>query len=203
MKNFIKKFLASVLILPILFLCSCSGVSDLPSINMQTYFEDSVTATVFNNSTSNSSTRDIPLSVLTANSPNTDYLDRFVEFELEGNGAWLYKMYIDKIVFYVYTNESSDSEMIVNFSITNVAHEDDLELTEEFTGQCSFYPQSNGSAYCELTIDRVIATATGSTITFDILNSTSGTVADEEGNTTSFRWVIYGFKIYGESRSYS
>lgn len=200
MKKLLKRIGIIALIFPIIFLCSCSKVSKLPSINVDTYFEDTVETSVLGN---NVSSKEITLASLTAKKPNPDFYDRYVQFTLTGNGAWLYKMYIDKITFYVYTNKTVDTEMIINFSITNVADEGDLENPEEISGECSFNPKKNGKAYCEISVNKVIATATGCEIKFDITNSTSGTITDNEGNVTDFKWQIYGLKIYGESRSYS
>ena len=200
MKKLLKRICIIALIFPIIFLCSCSKVSKLPSINVSTYFENTVETSVLGN---NVSSKEITLASLTAKKPNPDFYDRYVQFTLTGNGAWLYKMYIDKITFYVYTNKTVDTEMIINFSITNVADEGDLKNPEEFSFECSFNPKKNGKAYCEISVNKVIATATSCEIKFDITNSTSGTITDNEGNVTDFKWQIYGLKIYGESRSYS
>ena len=93
--------------------------------------------------------------------------------------------------------------MIINTTITNLADENDIQNPSTFEAlPLGIIPQEDGSILCKIPVGKTVATATGCTITFDINNSTSGTVADNEGKITDFRWLIYGLEIYGEHRAY-
>lgn len=200
MKRKILNLLIAVICVPIIMFCGCSNKrSSLPKIDASVYFQSDVEVTVHNNT----KTKNIELSELTSTKVDELNLDSFVELKLTANNSWIYKMYIDKIYFKVYTNQASNVEMIVNVSITNLADENDISHpSNDFSIPCSFVPKKDGSTLCCVEVGKTVATATGCNITFDIYNSTSGTVADNEGNTTSFRWLIYDLEIYGEHRTY-
>lgn len=204
MKKKITKFFIVLLCLPTLFFCACgNSPSNLPSINMATYYEATAKTSLYKEDRSGT----INLSDLTAPNPNKDTLAPYTQIILPGKLTWLYKMYIDCITFYVYTNEATDSEMIVNVSLTNMADENDRANVSTFKSEpVSFKPEKDGSVFCKINVNKVIANATdpdSDSLMIDILNSVNGTVADSVGNLTSFRWTIYGLTIYGESRSYS
>lgn len=200
MKRKILNLLVVAICVPILMFCACSNKrSSLPKVDASVYFQESVQASIYNNT----KTKDIKLSDLTKSSVDELNLDSYVEIKLTANNTWIYKMYIDRIYFKVYTTEATGTEMIVNVSITNLADEDDMSHpSDDFSIPCSFIPKKNGSTICYVDVEKTVATATGCTITFDIYNSTSGTVADNNGNLTSFRWLIYDLEFYAEHRAY-
>ena len=182
--------------------CGCSKkLSNLQKIDVGFYFEKQATASTYNNTKE----KTIDFAELLLTEPDPLNIDNYIEIKATANSAWIYKMYIDKICFYVYTNKNSAVEMIINVKMTNLANESDIgkeNSAGEIAETCSFIPQENGSVFCTVNVQKTVATATGSELIFDILNSTSGTVADEEGNPTEFRWMIYGLEIYGEHRAY-
>lgn len=207
MKKTILKVLCFALCVPLVLLCGCSNKkkSKLNVIDFGTYFSASATSKIYDNGTTN--TKNLESNNLTAKSPNKDIIDRYESFEIKATAEWIYKMYVDYICFYVYTTEESASEMVVNITITNAVAESEIgkELDEntKFETQTSLIPQKDGSIFCEVKIDRVVATATGATLTFDILNSVPQIFTDNEGNDNGLKWIIYGLEIYGESRAYS
>ena len=200
MKRKIFNLLIAALCVPIVALCGCSDKrSKLPKIDASVYLEPTVVATTYNNT----KTKNVELADLLNKKADPLNVDNFVELKVTASSTWIYKMYIDRIYFYVYTNEATNVEMIVNISITNLADENDISHpNDDFSKTCSFIPKAESSKLCYVDVNKTVATATGCTITFDIYNSTSGTVADNEGNATSFRWMIYGLEIYGEHRAY-
>ena len=200
MKRNIFKILIALICVPILALCGCSNkLSKLPKLDATIYFEQTVKASTYGST----KTKDIDLSELLSTKADTLNIDSFTELKLTANSTWIYKMYINRIYFYVYTNEAASVEMIVNVSITNLADENDIQHpNNDFSVPCSFVPTKAGSHLCYVDVNKTVATATGCTITFDILNSTSGTIADNEGNLTTFRWMIHGLEFYGEHRAY-
>lgn len=205
MKKFLTKLCVLLLCLPALLFCACSNdpPSKLPAINIATYYNQTAKVTYLSEEESSG----LAVSSLTEKDVDKNSLGQYVQIELLGNRTWLYKMYIDYITFYVYTNESRNVDMIVNVSISNVADENDRSNPETFTtGSDSprFKPTANGATLCTVKVGKVVANATGEDkITFDILNSVNDTMLDANKNPTNFRWTIYGLTIYGESRSYS
>ena len=198
MKKSILKIFTLLICLP-LALCGCSKVkSKLDTINLSVYYNNKVAATLYGKSDA------IALSIgdLTSKKPKELLASSYTEFELRANATWVYKLYIDYIYFKVYTNLPS-SEMVINVAITNLANEYDFEnANDDFTAECSLIPEKNGSFICEVKVQKTIATATGSTITFDILNSPE-VFYDDFGKEIGFKWIIYDLKFYAEHRSYS
>ena len=83
------------------------------------------------------------------------------------------------------------------------ANENDFEnANDDFVAECSLIPTKDGEFICEVKVKKVIATATGSTVTFDILNSPE-VFFNEKGEDIGFKWVIYDLKFYAEHRTYS
>ncbi len=204
MKNKLLKICTFLLCIPMLFLCACGETpSSLPSINVSRYYSANAQTTFYNDSNKGQ----ISIGDLTASKVNTDTAGPYVQIELAGNRSWLYKMYIDYITFYVYTNEARNSEMIINVSISNLADEDDRNHASTFSSEpARFKPTAGGATLCTIKVGKVVASmadADSDFLKFDILNCVNNTVADSTGNQTNFKWTIYGLTIYGESRSYS
>ena len=200
MKSKITKILTAIICLPIMLLCACSSKkSDLKAINLPTYYSNTVATSIYEKSNSTS----IELADLIAKEPNLTILNQYTSFTLKSNAVWTYKLYIDYIYFYVYTNKATDNSLTVNISITNLANENDIENpSNDFVADCSMIPQKDGSFLCEVKVQKVVATATGTTLTFDILQSTE-VFTDAYGNDNGFKWIIYGLEFYAESRTYS
>lgn len=202
MKRKILNLFIALICVPSLMLCGCSKKdSDLPKIDAKVYFEESVTAYTYNNSKA----KTIEFAELIAEKPDPLNIDSFTEIIVTAKSAWVYKMYIDCIYFYVYANSDTVEQMIVNVKITNLVDEDKISeasAIETVEETCSFIPKKEDSVLCKVDVKKTVATATGCTISFDIFNSTSGTVADEKGNSTDFRWMIYGLEFYAEHRAY-
>lgn len=198
MKKSILKLFTLLLCLP-LALCGCSKVkSKLETIHLPVYYNTKVSCDLYGKSTSIG----IDLDDLTSKKPKYGLIAAYTKFELRANAAWVYKLYIDYIYFKVYTNMAS-SELIVNVNITNLASESDLSKpNDDFTAECSLIPQADESFICEVKVQKVIATATGSTITFDILNSPE-VFYDDFGKEIGFKWIIHDLKFYAEHRTYS
>lgn len=186
--------------MPVLFLCGCSSKkSKLDTIRLSTYFEDTVTCSAYNKT----ATTTISIEDLTSEDPKLNLMGQYIEFEVKAKGSWIYKMYIDYIYFKVYTNIDVATGMTVNLSMTNLADEDDLQNpTNDFKQDCSFTPAEDGSFNCWYKVQKVVPTASGTTLTIDILNTTE-VFSDEFGTANGFKWIIYDLKFYAESRTYS
>ena len=200
MKNKILKIFTLLLCIPLAFMCGCSKKpSKLPKIDQTVYFESVATALTYGSN----KTRDVQLEDLISNKADPLNVDSFTEITITAKSAWIYKMYIDCISFYVYTNQGADVEMIINTTITNLADENNISNPSTFESlPLGLIPQPEGSILCVVEVKKTVATATGCKITFDINNSTNGTVSDDQGNITDFRWMIYDLEIYGEHRAY-
>ncbi len=198
MKNKLLKSLTALLCVPIILLCGCSKKSKLDTINASTYFNSAVACTVYGKEKQTSGN----LSDLLAKKPNMGTIGQYTVFELKANSAWVYKMYIDYIYFYVYTNIETESQMTINIKMTNLASENNIENPETFEADCSLIPKKDGSILCEVKVQKVVATATGSTLTFDILDCPE-IFSDSMAQDNGFKWTIYGLEFYAESRAYS
>lgn len=216
-KNLLKTFIV-FLLLPALLLVGCKNDS-LPKINLSRYLKNnmSVTRYVFtqpsedeeeSNSTS-TITKTEAISLLTQKKAKKENLSKYIEFKLNAEPVWFYKMYVEYITFYIYCNESSDYQMIVNLSMTDLASEEDIfsttnesVKTSTVDEQVSFKPVAKKAVKCTFKIEKTVINALGSTITIDIKNSPELYSGDGENDST-FMWLIYGFEIHGESRTYT
>lgn len=177
--------------------CSQSGLSP---IDMSTYYKSTIETSIYKNSSSSS--KSLTLDKITADSPNTSFMDKYIDFKVTANPSWVYKMYIEKIEFYVLTNESTESQMAVSLSVTNLAKETDTTAADTFTELKSHVPVANSAQKYTFEINQVVAKATGSTITIDISESSEILINKNDSNS-DFKWMIYGLKVYGEHREYS
>lgn len=202
MKRKILNLLIALICVPAIMLCGCSKKdSDLPKIDASVYFEEKALAYVYNSAKA----KEVKFEELIAEEPDPLNIDSFTEIKITAKSAWVYKMYIDCIYFYVYANADATTEMVVNVTITNLVDEDKIgqqNAIETIEETCSLIPQKDDSVLCKVNVNKTVATATGCTITFDINNSINGTVADDEGEATDFRWMIYGLEFYAEHRAY-
>ena len=205
MKKNLFKSLIIFLILPVLILVGCKNKNELPIISTTKYFKDKVT--VSRNGFADASTE--TLEILTQEKADKKYLAPYEKFELSAEPVWIYKMFIEKITFYVYCNESSETILTVNLKMTDLATEDaiwnatqETVESETFESQCSVQPQAYKPIKCVFEINRAVIVATGSTLTIDILNSLEIYSGDAE-TKSSFMWLIYGFEVHGESRAYT
>ena len=205
MKKHLFKSLVIFLLLPVLILVGCKNKKELPKISTAKYFKNQVT--VSRNGFAEESTE--TLDILTQEKANKAYLAPYEKFTLAAEPVWIYKMYIEKISFYVYCNETSETILTVNLKMTDLATEDaiwsatqETVESETFESQCSVEPKAFKPTKCIFEINRTVIVATGSTLSIDILNSLEIYSGDSE-NPSTFMWLIYGLEIHGESRAYT
>lgn len=217
MRNKLLKTLLVFLLLPVLVFSACSkNKKMLPKINATRYFKDEITITRYvlantseeeNSSEINNKSTDM-LSLLTAKKANTNNLSKYISFELTAQPVWIYKMYIESISFYVYCNEDSEYQMIIDLFMTDLADEDvilkatsEVVETETYNEQCTILPKAKKAIKCNYKIGKTVAKVAASKLTIK-LNSSEVFSGDENGNST-FMWLIYGLEIHGESRAYT
>ena len=203
-----KKLLKSLVIfmlLPVIILVGCKKSKTLPAISIARYFKEDIT--ISRNGIADTNTDKI--SILTQNKPKEENFSQYRKFTINAEPVWIYKMYIEKISFYVYCNESNESQMIINLEMTNLATEDAIWAatqetveSETFSSQCTLTPQARKAIKCNFEINRTVIVATGSTLSIDIENSLELYSGDAETKST-FMWQIYGLEVYGESRTYT
>ena len=196
----LKKLLIMLILIPTMILSGCNNVKStckaIPSVEY--YFEDVVTCEVFN-----LPQREIYLSNITNSKLNKVMLDSYAQFTITAKSAEAYHLYIEYIYFKVYMTEDSEFDFNVNINMTNVIKESDVGVSgvedNTYTNMYACKAKKNSTAHFKIYLDRVVATSTGSKITIDILNSEIYATNEE----TTFKWCIYDFSIYGESRAYS
>lgn len=204
-KNLLKSILV-FLLLPVMMFAGCkSKETPLPKINLSRYFKEEISVLRYGITDTTTDS----LSLLTEKKAKKSNLSKYQKFELNANSVWIYKMYIESITFYVYCNESSDYQMTVNVTMSDLADESEIlnsidtnVETETVEQQCSLFPKAKKAIKCNVKINKTVVNALGSTITIDILNSPELFSSDGETEST-FMWLIYGFEIHGESRTYS
>lgn len=204
-KNLLKSILI-FLMLPVIMFVGCKNKeTQLPKINLSRYFKDEISVLRYGISEKSTDT----ISLLTQKKAKKSNLSKYQKFELNANSVWIYKMYIESISFYVYCNESSDYQMTINVTMSDLADEEGIlnstdtnVETETVEQQCSLFPKAKKAIKCNVKINKTVVNALGSTITIDILNSPELFSSDGE-NESTFMWLIYGFEIHGESRTYS
>lgn len=200
MKNILKKFLMLVLCIPVVMLCSCTKKT--PKISVDYYFNNSVETSFF----SNTSTRNLKISDLTAKKVNKDLLDCYsiIELDVADDNSRTYHLYIDYITFYVYTNESNENDFNIKIWISNVIDESEVgkeqQSIEPFSETYSGKPVANKSIKFKVDVNKVVATATGCAIRFDLTTCDIYNVADEE---VTFKWALYKLEIHAEPRTYN
>ena len=161
------------------------------------YYGDTISCDLFNLPSKN-----ITMQNFTKSKLDKGMLDAYAKFTLTAKSAEVYHLYIEYIYFKLYTNKTSEFEMNVNIEITNVVEESNINSTTNkdttYTNTYSCIAKENNNAIFKIYVNRTVANANGSIINIDILNSEIYTTNPE----TTFKWCIYDFKIYGESRAY-
>lgn len=206
MRKKLLNLLFVILILPVLVLTGCKkGSSSLPAINISRYFKDEITISRYKIEKDDTDS----ISLLTQKKAKKENLSKYVKFELNADPVWIYKMYVESIVFYVYCNESSEFQMTINVKMTNLADESailesksDNVATEDVEQQVTIMPKGKKAIKCVVPINKTVVNSLGSTITIDFKNSPELFSSDGE-NESSLMWLIYGFQVHGESRTYS
>lgn len=197
----IKAFTLALLFISFAVLFSgCS--KGIPAIDMPTYFKDSVTSNVYKSTSYTNKT--LSLSQFTNSNPDTTKMDKYLDFSFTANSDWIYKMYIEKIEFYVITSETPLTEMTFTFNISNLAKENNITEENNIKNETiSINPTANSPYKIILPVDRVVRTASSTTtITIDISES-SELLLNKNNTNNSFKWMIYGLTVFGESREYS
>ena len=150
------------------------GSSSLPAINVSRYFKDEITITRYNITDD----RTDSISFLTQKKAKKENLSKYVKFELNADPVWIYKMYVESIVFYIYCNESSEFQMTINVKMTNLADESailesksDNVATEDVEQQVTIMPKGKKAIKCIVPINKTVVNSLGSTITIDFKNS--------------------------------
>lgn len=204
MRKKILKSLLAFLLLPVLLFGACKN-KELPSINLSRYLKNEIS--IKRQGVSEAKIAD--LSMITSKKLNPENLSQYLKFEIQANNVWMYKMYIEKITFYVYCNQSSEFQMTINVKMTDLASEQNIlesktenVETETVEEQITITPKEKKPVKCTVNINKTVINALGSTISIDTYNSPELFSGDGE-KSSSFQWMIYGFEIYGESRSYS
>ncbi len=204
MKKNLLKSLVIFLLLPVLIFVGCKNSKSLPSITISRYIKDKITVSRYGFAEDSTDT----VSLLTQKKAKNQYLSPYTKFELNAQPIWIYKMYVQKITFYVYCNKTTETQLTLNLKMTDLASEDDIWAskdenvsTADYEAQCTVEPKAYKSIKCTFEIDKTVIVATGSTITINV-DSMEIFSLDENGES-SFRWLIYGFKIHGESRAYT
>ncbi len=202
MKNKLKCFFALILCIPVILLVGCGNKKTVELENLSYYFDNNITSTFFNPD----STRNLSLSDLTRSKPNKDLLDSYSEIKINNHSenSRTYHLYIDYIVLYVYTNEDSDEEFKLTLTIDNVIPEDKVgtePTNKEFKETHTTTPKENSSAEFRFEVNKVIATTSGTSIVFDILETDIFNTSDD--SKVTFKWLIYGLEIHAEPRAYN
>ena len=109
---------------------------------------------------------------------------------------------IEKIEFWVLTNESSSEQMTISFSVSNLAKETNISSIDTFNEIKAHTPEAFKAQKYTFAIGQTVASGTGSTISIDISES-SELLLNKNNPESNFKWMIYGLKVYGEHREYS
>lgn len=203
MKNRIKIVLLCLCILPALLLSACSSKTDeIHKINTERYF------TALGVEYADGTKRDLDLSTLTEDRGQLANSSNYTKFNIEGDGPWLFKMYIETIEFDIYTTENvsgGSGTMTLTFKMTGLTDEttfteDRTYRPEDFVKIVTCTPIKNGAVHISVEVKKVVATATGANISIDILEDAENTILDPNKN---FKWTIFNFSVYGQSRTYN
>lgn len=189
-----------------LILCpiTLSGCSQKSSIDMSAYYKPAVSTEVLRNKTYNSKT--LYLSTLTSSSVDITQMDKYTSFELNAISSNMHKMFIEKIEFCIISNEKPFTSLSLNLTITNLAKEDDLAGYDDFEMLIEHKEDGWVSKKYIIPINQVVATATTSKITIQTESTelfTSNPDNENYNGNKDFKYLIYDFQIFGESREYS
>lgn len=199
MKKFIAIIFISIFIFSLPLLTSCAN-NTLPSINMSTYFKKEITASIITSNVTTSRTLD--LSILTNSDSNHSRMDKYLDFKITANPSWIYKMYVEKIEFYVLTNQDTNDQFTITLNMSNLAKENNISNIESYNDTLSRDLKAYKAQKYTFVINQVVASSTGSVINIDISESNHLLISQNNQNN-DFKWMVYDFKIYGESREYS
>ena len=211
MKRTLTLIFALFLCVPMLLFTGC-GTKMCDPIDLNYYFEDEINCSFFYDKR----TRDLKLSDLEEEKPNTDFLDSYSQIIItsSSDNSRIYHLYIDYITFYVYFNESSEFDFNLKISIPNMVSEENVwedpakleDADRTFTDTYSTKPKEKSSSEFKVEVKRVISVTTGTTITFDLTENNEIFKPQDQNNTdgdvVTFRWFIYGLEIHAEARAY-
>ena len=164
------------------------------------YFSHEITCSFFNPD----STRNLTIENLSTKKPNKNLLDSYSEITIKSHSevSRTYHLYIDYIIVYVYTNEARE-KFNLHLQIENVVDESKIGI-EQSDKTFEEYRETNtkkdGSSEFRFNVNKVVASTTGTSIKFDILNSDIYNTPDDKNVT--FKWLIYGLEIHAEPRAY-
>lgn len=202
MRDRIKIALLCLCILPALLLCGCSDLDEIHRLNFDRYFSSVVAEYA------DGTRRELDLGTLSESQGKSANASKFTQLSIEGDGPWLFKMYIERIEFDIYTSESASGgsgAMTLTFKMTGLTDEttfteDRTYRPEDFVKILNCSPIKNGVVHLSVEIKKVVATATGANITLDISESAENTILDPNKD---FRWTVFNFSVYGQSRTYN
>ena len=204
MKKNLLKSLVIFLLLPVLIFVGCKNSKSLPSIKISRYFKEKITISRYGFPEASKDT----ISLLTQKKAKAENLSPYTKFEISAQPVWIYKMYIEKISFYVYCNETTETPLTINLKMTDLATEDaiwasteEAVSSEDYEEQCMVEPKAFKAIKCNFNINRTVIVATGSTITINV--DSLEIFSSDETNESTFKWLIYGFEVHGESRAYT
>ncbi len=199
MKKFISLTFSLMLILILPLFAGCSNGS-LPKINMSVYYQSTCTANIAYSSTA--AAKSISLDTLTNQKSDTSKMAKYLDFTINGNISYLYKMYIQKIEFYVLTNQDAE-QMTFNLSVTNLAKESSISDYDTFTEMKSYNIKGYQVQKCSFEINQVVVSSAETSIKIDLSESSELLTSKTDGQENTFVWMLYGLQVYGESREYS
>ena len=125
----LKSFIIALLLISTSILFSACSNASLPAIDMNVYFKNVISSTIYKNNTSSS--KSLTLDTLTKSKPDSLKMDKYLDFTLTSIGSWTYKMFVEKIEFFVISNETADSEFTITLTMTNMANEANISSTEK------------------------------------------------------------------------
>lgn len=187
-KKVLMAVFAIVLCLPAVLLAGCGKDK---SLNLERYFEKSVSYNVYNVGSGKGKLSDYT-------GDEAVQTNQFSRTQFTGISSWLYRMKIEYIEFDIYSTKDVDNFEIF-ISITNMVNGDET-LTSgsrtHITDAIALSLKEGKHIHAKVKIDDIVADNSATTTLAFYLSDTS--YFRTNGQDTGFKYSIYNLKIFGE-----
>ena len=187
-----KKFLALFCCLLSMFIvCGCSRDVSTQALTMTRYFKSNVVSAYGINKT-----KEYSLVNFTGENANLGTMAAHKSLTFSGINDWLYRKYIERVYFYVYTTHTTNIEQLkVTFTSLDGGETDNTINGYKVSETVAVNVEANKGTLVRVDI--------GHTVTLDdaqLIFKLDDEKFSYDTNYANFKWTIYGLQVYGETK---
>ena len=187
MKRFLTLIFVLLALFPAVILTACGEKNT--TINMSRYFNSQVSYTLYGSN----GTQTENLSHFTSSS--SDKQNKYLSVTFTGDNAWIYKLFVDRIEFDVFSN--IDTELQFNIRVSNL-HNGDLDGYQEPKFKTAVDVKAGKTAHINIDINDYFASNSANTSIVIELDGAQHYFAN--GEETGLKIDIINFSVKGEHK---